>query len=339
MAVSAARPWFEQIVTWPAGLEAGRPARVSHVPAPETTVRAGRRRVRISNPGKLLFPADGITKADLAAYYAAIAPAMVPHVRDRPLNLWRWNAGIERDRIVQQEIPRGAPEWVRRVEVPRRRGGSVCHAVGGEAATLVWLANQNCITPHAWTSRADRPDRPDRLIFDLDPPDADPDGHFAAIRAGALELGALLDEIGLAAFAMTAGSRGLHVVAPLRRRAPADRARAVAGSIAEALAERRPEQLTTAWRKEKRGGRVLVDVARNTYAQTTVAPYAVRALPGAPVATPLAWDELEDPGLHPRRWTLATVPARVAERGDPWERIAAGARSLPRGPARETTST
>src|SRR5215213_2978224 len=178
MAVSAARPWLGRIVTWPAGAEAGRPARVSRVPAPETTVRAGRRRVRISNPGKLLFPADGITKADLAAYYAAIAPAMVPHVRDRPLNLWRWNAGIERDRIVQQEIPRGAPEWVRRVEVPRRRGGSVCHAVGGEAATLVWLANQNCITPHAWTSRADRPDRPDRLVFDLDPPDADPDGHF-----------------------------------------------------------------------------------------------------------------------------------------------------------------
>src|SRR5215217_3519444 len=330
MAVSAARPWFEQIVTWPAGLEAGRPARVSHVPAPETTVRAGRRRVRISNPGKLLFPADGITKADLAAYYAAIAPAMVPHVRDRPLNLWRWNAGIERDRIVQQEIPRGAPEWVRRVEVPRRRGGSVCHAVGGEAATLVWLAKQNCITPHAWTSRADRPDRPDRLVFDLDPPDADADGgHFAAIRAGALELRALLDELRLVAFAMTSGSRGLHVVAPLRRRASADEARAVAGSIAQELADRRPEELTTAWRKEKRGGRVLVDVARNTYAQTTVAPYAVRALPGAPVATPLAWEELDDPELQPRRWTLATIPARVAERGDPWAEIGAAARPLP----------
>ena len=301
------------------------------MPAPETTVRAGRRRVRISNPGKLLFPADGITKADLAAYYAEIAPAMVPHVRDRPLNLWRWNAGIERERIVQQEIPRGAPEWVRRVEVPRRRGGSVCHAVGGEAATLVWLANQNCITPHAWTSRADRPDRPDRLVFDLDPPDADSDGgHFAAIRAGALDLRSLLDELGLVGFAMTSGSRGLHVVAPLRRRAGADETRAVAGSIAELLAARRPGELTTAWRKEKRGGRVLVDVARNTYAQTTVAPYAVRALPGAPVATPLAWDELADDDLHPRSWTLTTVPRRVAGRGDPWARIGASARALPR---------
>jgi bifunctional non-homologous end joining protein LigD len=299
------------------------------VASPETTIRAGRRRVRISNPGKLLFPADGIAKADLAGYYAEIAPAMTPHVRDRPLNLWRWNKGIDGDLVVQQAIPRGAPDWVRRVTVPRRRGGTVDHAVGGEAATLVWLANQNCITPHAWASRADRPDLPDRLVFDLDPPDEDPGSHFPAIRAGARALGALLEELGLVAFAMTSGSRGLHVVAPLRRRAQADEARTTAGEIAELLAARMPDELTTAWRKEKRAGRVLVDVARNTYAQTTVAPYAVRALPGAPVATPLAWDELEDPELHPRRWTLASVPGRLAERGDPWARIGASARALP----------
>jgi bifunctional non-homologous end joining protein LigD len=296
---------------------------------PEMFLRAGRRKVRISNPAKVLFPADGITKADLAGYYAEVAPAMLPHVRDRPLNLWRWNAGIERPVVVQQEIPKGAPEWVRRVEVSRRKGGSVVHAVGGETATLVWLANQNCITPHAWASRADRPDRPDRLVFDLDPADEDPERHFPAIRAGARELGTVLRELGLEPFAMTSGSRGLHVVAPLRRGAHADAARTTAGLIAERLAERRPDELTTAWRKEKRGGRVLVDVARNTYAQTTVAPYAVRALAGAPVATPLAWDELEDPDLHPRRWTLATVPGRIAAQGDPWARIGAAAGALP----------
>jgi bifunctional non-homologous end joining protein LigD len=293
-------------------------------------LRAGRRTVRISNPDKVLFPADGFTKADLAGYYAAIAPAMVPHVRDRPLNLWRWNAGIERPVVIQQEIPKGAPDWVRRVEVPRRRGGSVVHVVGGETATLVWLSNLNCITPHAWTDRADRPGQPDRLVFDLDPPDSDAGSHFPAIRAGALELGEVLRELGLEPFAMTSGSRGLHVVAPLRRRARADEVRAAAGTIAERLAERRPDELTTAWRKEKRGGRVLVDVARNTYAQTTVAPYAVRAIAGAPVATPLAWDELESPDLHPRRWTLATVPERLERAGDPWEEIAAAARPLPR---------
>jgi bifunctional non-homologous end joining protein LigD len=297
------------------------------VAASETTVRAGRRRVRLTNPDKVLFPADGITKADLAEYYVTVAPAMVPHVRDRPLNLWRWNNGIEAGGIVQQELPKGAPDWVRRVRVARRRGGTVCHAVGGETATLAWLANQNCITPHAWTSRADRPDRPDRLVFDLDPPD---DGdHFETIRRGALALGDLLRELGLAPHAMTSGSRGIHVVAPLRRGPEADTVRARAGEIAVVLAARRPDDLTTEWRKVKREGRVLVDVARNTYGQTAVAPYAVRARPGAPVAAPLAWEELDDPELTPGRWSLATTPARLAERGDPWAEIARAARPLP----------
>jgi bifunctional non-homologous end joining protein LigD len=295
----------------------------------DLTVRAGRRRVRISNPDKLLFPADGIAKADLASYYAAVAPAMVPHVRDRPLNLWRWNSGIDGELVVQQAIPKGAPEWVRRVTVPRRRGGEVVHAVGGEAATLVWLANQNCITPHVWTARADRPDHPDRIVFDFDPPD-DGDSHFEAIRAGALAIGDLLRERGLSPYAMTSGSRGIHVVAPLRRGASSDRVRALAGELAEEVAARLPDQLTTSWRKEGRGGRVLVDAARNTYAQTAVAPYAVRAKPGAPVATPLAWEELADADLTPRRWTLATVPERLEARGDPWEGIARAAAPLPR---------
>jgi bifunctional non-homologous end joining protein LigD len=295
----------------------------------DTTVRAGRRSVRISHPDKVLFPDDGITKLDLANYYAAVAPAMVEHVRDRPLNLWRWNSGIDKDVVVQQAIPKGAPEWVRRVTVPRRRGGDVEHAVGGEAATLVWLANQNCITPHVWTARADRPDHPDRIVFDFDPPD-DGDSHFEAIRAGALAVGDLLRERGLEPYAMTSGSRGIHVVAPLRRGPDSDRVRTVAGELAEEVASRLPDQLTTSWRKAGRGGRVLVDAARNTYAQTAVAPYAVRAKPGAPVATPLAWEELSEPELSPVRWTLRDVPGRLAERGDPWEGIAKAAAALPR---------
>ena len=139
--------------------------------------------VKLSHPDKVLFPADGITKADLAAYYEAVAPAMVPHMRGRPMNLWRWNAGIERPVVVQQEIPKGAPEWVARVEVPRRRGGAVTHAVVDDADTLRWLAQVNCVTPHVWTSRVDRLDRPDRMIFDFDPPDEG--GDFDHIRAGA----------------------------------------------------------------------------------------------------------------------------------------------------------
>ena len=217
------------------------------------TLKAGRRRVRISNPDKVLFPDDGITKEDLARYYAAVAPAMVPHVRDRPLNLWRWNRGIENELVIQQAIPKGAPDWVKRVTVPRRRGGDVTHAVGGEAATLVWLANQNCVTPHVWTARADKPDQPDRLVFDFDPPD-DGDTHLEAIRAGALAVGDLLREHGLTPYAMTSGSRGIHVVAPLRRGPDSDTVRTRAGELAEELAGRLPDQLTTSWRKEGRGG-------------------------------------------------------------------------------------
>src|SRR5262245_2885343 len=171
----------------------------------ELMLKAGRRQVRISNPGKVLFPDDGITKEDLARYYAAVAPVMAPHLRDRPLNLWRWNNGIDKDVVIQQAIPKGAPDWVRRVTVPRRRGGDVTHAVGGEPATLVWLANQNCITPHMWTARMDRPDHPDRIVFDFDPPDQDDHTHLDAIRAGALAIGDLLRERGLTPYAMTSG--------------------------------------------------------------------------------------------------------------------------------------
>ncbi len=291
------------------------------------TLKAGRRQVRISNPDKVLFPDDGITKADLASYYAAVAPTMAGHIRDRPINLWRWNRGIADDVVIQQAIPQGAPDWVKRVTVSRRRGGEVTHAVGGEPATLVWLANQNCITPHVWTAKADKPDSPDRIVFDFDPPD-DGDDHIDAIRAGALAIGDLLREKGLSPYAMTSGSRGIHVVAPLRRGPDSDTVRTRAGELAEEVAARLPDQLTTSWRKEGRGGRVLVDAARNTYAQTAVAPYAVRAKAGAPVATPLFWDEVAD--AEPRRWTLRDVPERVEQRGDPWEGSAKAAASLKR---------
>jgi bifunctional non-homologous end joining protein LigD len=292
------------------------------------TLKVGRRSVRISSADKILFPDDGITKADLANYYAAVAPAMVNHTRDRPLNLWRWNTGINHDVVIQQAIPKGAPDWVKRVTVPRRRGGDITHAVGGEAATLVWLANQNCITPHVWTARADKPDQPDRIVFDFDPPDDSDTSHLDAIRAGALAIGDLLREKGLQPYAMTSGSRGIHVVAPLRRGPDSNTVRTVAGEWAEELAARLPDQLTTSWRKEGRGGRVLVDAARNTYAQTAVAAYAVRAKPGAPVATPLFWDEIAD--AEPQGWTLRDVPARLEERGDPWEGIGKAAAALKR---------
>ena len=282
--------------------------------------------VKLSHPDKVLFPQDGLTKADLAEYYASVAEWMVPHVRDRPLNLWRWNTGIDGKLVVQQDIPKGAPDWVARVETPRRKGGSIEHVLCQDADTLRWLANQNCITPHVWSARRDRLDRPDRVVFDFDP---EAGSDFALVREGALLAGERLRELGLQPFAMVTGSKGIHVVAPIKRTREAMWVRERAGELGVEIAGRSPDTLTTEWRKEKRDGKILVDTARNTYGQTVVAPYAVRALPGAPVATPLEWDELSDPELSAQAWTLRTVGERLAERGDPWAGITGHAVALP----------
>jgi bifunctional non-homologous end joining protein LigD len=282
--------------------------------------------VKLSHPDKVLFPDDGLTKADLAEHYARVADAMLPHVRDRPMNLWRWNNGIQGERVVQQSLPKGAPDWVARVEVPRRKGGDIYHGLLNDARTLRWLAQQNCITPHVWNSRADKLDRPDRVVFDLDPTHDD----FAVVREAALTVADVLRELGVTPFAMVSGSRGIHVYAPLKRTRTADEVRAAAQTIAERVVERRPDTLTTAWRKEKREEKILVDVARNTYGQTVVAPYAVRALAGAPVATPVSWDEVADAGLHPQGFTLAGMEGRLRDAGDPWADMEAAAATLPR---------
>ena len=276
-------------------------------------------------PDKALFP-DGTTKADLAEYYRDVAPVMLPHVRDRPISMQRFNGGIERPGFFQKDIPKGAPAWVPTVRVPKK-GGTVEHVLANETATLVWLANQNCITPHVFTARADRLDRPDRMIWDLDPSGAD---EFPLVQRTALALGALLRDAGCEPFAMTTGSRGIHVVVPIRRRYGFDAVRDAALAVADALAEQHPDELTTAFRKEKRGGRLFLDVNRNGRAQTAVPAYAVRPRPGAPVATPLHWPEVEDDALRPDRWTLANVRARLDAEGDPWAHLPRAAGPLPR---------
>jgi bifunctional non-homologous end joining protein LigD len=281
-------------------------------------------RVSLSNPDKVLFPDDGITKADLADYYERVAEVMVPHVRDRPMNLWRWNKGIAHDVVIQQALPKGAPDWVARCEVPRRKGGDITHGMINDAETLRWLAQQNCITPHVWNARCDRRDKPDRLVFDLDPTGED----FNEIREAALAVAELLRGLGLVPFAKLSGSRGIHVVAPLKRTRLADDVRETAQVLADRIAAEHPDTLTTEWRKEKRDGKILVDVARNTYGQTVVAPYAVRGLPGAPISAPVTWDEVADPGLTPHAFTLRTIDARLEAVGDPWQDIDAQAKTL-----------
>lgn len=279
--------------------------------SPILELHVGRHKVGVNRPEKQLFPEDGITKADLADHYRRVARRMVPELRGRPLMLERMPDGIRGRRFIQKEVPDHFPDWVHRATVAKE-GGEVTHVTCDDTATLVYLAGQACITPHRWLSRADRPRNPDRMVFDLDPSADD----FEAVRRAAHRLYELLDELELPSALMTTGSRGLHVLVPLNRGDDADDVLAFARAVADTLAARYTDDLTTEPRKDARAGRLLIDTARNGYAQTAVAPFAVRPLPGAPVAAPLAWDELDAPELTARRWTVTDLGDRLES--DPW---------------------
>ncbi|HYZ80462.1 MAG TPA: non-homologous end-joining DNA ligase [Solirubrobacteraceae bacterium] len=293
------------------------------------TLTVGRRKVPFSHPGKALFSDPEITKRQLGEYYESVAGAMLPHVRDRPLALQAFPDGIDHKGFFMKSVPKYFPEWIATATVPKK-GGTLTQVVATEAATLVYLAGQNVITPHIWLSRADDPRRPDRLIIDFDP---NPGIGFTEVRAAARAAGERLRDAGLATFAMVTGSRGIHVVSPLRRGPSFGEVHGYARAMAEAMVADNPEQLTLEWRREDRGARIYIDVNRINYAQHAVAPYGVRPRPGAPVAMPIAWDELFDAKLAPDRWTIADAADRLRGEGDAWKSIARQARKLPDPPA------
>jgi bifunctional non-homologous end joining protein LigD len=284
---------------------------------------AGDHAVKLSNPQKVLFPSAGLTKADLVGYYARVAPVLLPHLAGRPLSFERYPDGVGAEGFMQKNASDHFPAWLRRVRLAKQNG-VVDHVVAEDRDTLVYLANQACITFHVWLSRVDQVNYPDRMVFDLDPSDDD----FAKLRWAAREARALLEELGLVPFLQITGSRGLHLWVPLDRSADFDQVRQFASEVAERLVARRPREMTTAQRKAKRGDRVFVDVARNAYAQTAVAPYSVRARPQASIATPIEWAELEDPKLGPQRYTVRNIFRRLARKRDPWAEIERHARSL-----------
>ena len=283
-------------------------------------VKAGRRSIEIPNPDKVLLD-EGITKVDLAGYYERIAATMLPYVRERPAHMDRYPDGLDGERIVQKNVPGYFPDWIETVRV-RKKGGSVDHPVCSNAATLVYLAGQATVTPHVWLSRVDDLEHPDLLIWDLDPPQDD----IGRLRDAARLLRDLLEEINLAPFLKTTGSRGFHLVVPLDRSASFDEARQLARDVSRAAAARDPDRLTVEMRKQKRRGRLFLDWLRNAYAQTAVPPYAVRARPGAPVATPIEWEELGR--VESQSFTIANVERRLSDRGDPWRGLWRHARSL-----------
>jgi bifunctional non-homologous end joining protein LigD len=284
-------------------------------------IESDSREVKITHPDKVLFP-DGITKGEMADYFRNVANVMVPLVRDRPLTMQRFPDGIDKPGFFQKEAPYYLPEWVRTVTFELRDGRKQRQILCNDAATLVWIANQGSVTQHVWFSRADRLDYPDQMIFDLDPPDDD----FDLVRFAARAIRSRLQDMDMPAFAMTTGSRGLHVITPLDRSADFDTVREWAKSFADKLAWSIPDSFTTELRKEKRGRRLFIDYTRNAFGQTSVAPYTIRANPGAPVATPVEWDELDD--ITSQTYNIRNVLKRVAEKGDPWKSMEKYATSL-----------
>ena len=277
----------------------------------------------ITHPEKLLFPEDGITKGEVAAYYEAVAEVMLPHLRGRPLTMERYPAGIGAKGFMQKDVVRGAPEWLERIEVPKK-DGTTHYPLIGDMRALLWIANQNCITPHVWTSRVPDLDRPDLCVFDLDPSHDEP----AVLRAAALAVRDLLAELGLRSWLKTSGSKGFHIVVPLDGTARFDEVWRFAHGAGAVLVKRDPAHLTQEFIKADREGRILIDTGRNGYSATFAAAYAVRPRSGAPVSAPCTWAELEEAGIGPRSLTLRAMIDRLSREGDVWAELPACKQSL-----------
>ena len=279
--------------------------------------------VTITHPDKVLFPEDGITKGELAAYYEAIAPLMLPHLGGRPLTMERYPAGIGEKGFWQKDVSKGFPAWLTRVEVPKK-DGVVHHPVVTDLRSLLWVTNQNTITHHVWASRAADLNAPDVCVFDLDPSVDDP----AAVRAAALDLRDLLTELSLPSWIKTTGSKGFHIVVPLDGRTTMGQAVRFAHAVGTLLVKRAPERLTQEFAKVDRQGRIYVDTGRNGYSATFAAAYTVRARPGAPVSAPCTWDEIERGTVAPGTVTVRNMADRVAAVGDVWAGLSEQGQSL-----------
>ncbi len=284
-------------------------------------MKVGAREIKVSNADRVTFPQSGVTKGEVVEHYARVAKVMVPHLRGRPVSMQRIRENITVQVFYQKDTPDYFPDWIKRVTVPKA-GGTVTHVLCNDAATLVYLANQGCVTPHIWLSRVPKLDKPDRMIIDLDPGD----GGVADARFAAHLARELLTESGLVPYLMATGSRGYHVVVPLRPVADFEEVRAVCFGLAEALARRAPDRLTTEFYKKERGPRLFLDVNRNAWAQTAVPPYAVRPKEGAPVAVPLRWEELDT--IAPDAFNVRNIEARLADVPDPWPSFGPHKRSL-----------
>ena len=280
----------------------------------------------ITHPEKVLFPDDGITKGDLAAYYEAMAPALLPHLRGRPITMERYPSGIGKKGFWQKDLSKGFPSWLQRIEVPKK-DGVVHHPVVTDLRSLLWITNQNAITHHVWTSRIPRLNHPDLCVFDLDPSKDD----VAAVRTAAIGLRDLLETLGLPSWVKTTGSKGFHIVVPVDGKADTELVARFADTVGKVFVGLAPEHLTREFSKSDRRGRIYVDTGRNGYSATFAAAYTVRAKGGAPVSAPCTWDEVQRGEVEPRTFTVRNMPERIAKVGDLWVDMRRRSRSL-KGP-------
>lgn len=270
----------------------------------------------ITHPEKILFPDIGATKGDVAAYYEAVAPVMIPHLRGRPITMERFPAGIENEGFLQKNVSKGFPAWLKRVEVPKK-GGVVNYPLAGDLRSLLWITNQNTITFHVWTSRAPRLTRPDICVLDLDPSQEDAE----VLRRAALAARDIFDELGFPSWIKTSGSKGFHIAARMGPRADFAKSGALADRVARIMLERDPDHLTREFHKVDRRGRILIDTARNNPGATFAAPYSLRAKPGAPVSAPCTWEEVERGEITPQSVTIRSMPGRLKKLGDLWAEL------------------
>jgi bifunctional non-homologous end joining protein LigD len=279
----------------------------------------------------VLFPGDGITKGDLFEYYGEIAPVIVPHLKNRPFTMKRWREGLKGGSFFQKQAPKGMPSWIktRQFRTWPREGGSrlVDFPLVNDRETLLWMVQMHCIDMNAWYSRVDKPERPDYVVFDLDPPESR-NGFTQAIRVAHLVRQAL-ERLELDSYVKTSGADGIHVLVPIARRSTYADTYEFAERLSRALEDENPGLVTTEWLKKKRRG-VLVDHRQNGHGKTIASPYSVRPKAGAPVSTPLRWEELGEK-VRPRDFAMRDALARVEKHGDLFEPVLQGGQAL--GPA------
>jgi bifunctional non-homologous end joining protein LigD len=278
-------------------------------------IQCGRYDIEITHPERIVFGKSGLTKKDLIDYYLNIAPTMLPYLNDRPISMQRFPDGIEGEGFFQKNANDYFPNWITKKPIAKENGDSINYVVIDKQATLIYLANQNCITPHLWLSKVDNLNKPDRMIFDLDPADKLP---FSIVQQVAKKLKEILDTLDLPSFYLLTGSRGAHIIVPLKRIHTFDEVRDFAHEVSLFLARKFPTLITVEMSKAKRGKRVFMDWLRNAYGATAVAPYAVRARENAPVAMPITWKELQKKGISSQKYTITNAMKRITIIGDLW---------------------